>query len=85
MKKLRNFIKEYKHFTIAIIVSVIALILDILGSKNHVLRTDAHILLGVETLVMAAILLKGMIQDIRDGTYGVDLLADSNSYICFVA
>ena len=75
MKKLRNFIKEYKHFTIAMVVAAIALVLDILGSKNHGLRTDAHILLGVETLVMAAILLKGMIQDLRDGTYGVDLLA----------
>jgi heavy metal translocating P-type ATPase len=74
-KKLRHFGNEYRAFAIAIIVGIVSLGLDIAGSKYPSLRHDAHFLLGVEASIMALHLLKGMIDDLRSGIYGVDLLA----------
>lgn len=70
MKKIMQFVRAYKLFSFALFVSVIALVLDIAG-----LNTVAHWLLGGLGIVVLLPLLYGMIQDVRDGTYGVDILA----------
>lgn len=75
VKKILNFFKEYPKFGIAIIVVIIGLALDIAGAKNPALRTAAHWILGIEAIVMALLLAKGMIEDIQDGKYGIDILA----------
>ena len=75
VKKIRNFFKEYPKFGIAIVVVIIGLALDIAGAKNPALRTAAHWILGIEAIAMALLLAKGMIEDIQDGKYGIDILA----------
>ncbi|MCA9324104.1 cadmium-translocating P-type ATPase [Candidatus Saccharibacteria bacterium] len=75
MKKFRKFVSEYKQFGAALAVGLIALALDIIGSKNSGLRTTAHVLLITEALIMSLFLAKGMYEDIQDGSYGIDLLA----------
>lgn len=70
MKKIVRFVRAYKLFSFALITSAVALGLDIGG-----LDTAAHWILGVLGVAVLLPLLYGMIQDIRDGTYGVDILA----------
>lgn len=69
-KKLIDFFKEYKQLGLVIISIVIALVLDIAGYDKA-----AHIILGFSALANSVPLVWGMIQDLRVGTYGVDILA----------
>ena len=70
MKKFITFFKEYKQFGFVVITVIIAGILSLLG------QTDAaHIVLASSALLITVPLVWGMIQDIRSGTYGVDILA----------
>lgn len=71
----RHFFSEYKRFAIALVVGFIGLGLDIAGATYPSLRTDAHVLLGGTALIMSVFMAWDMIQDLRDGHYGVDLLA----------
>lgn len=70
MKKLVRFVRAYKLFSFALITSIVALGLDLGG-----LDTITHWILGILSVAVLLPLLYGMIQDIRDGTYGVDILA----------
>jgi heavy metal translocating P-type ATPase len=70
LQKLWSFIKNYRLFTIAVVGSIIALILDVLG-KDSV----AHWVLIGTIIIELLPLLWGMIEDLRDGTYGIDILA----------
>jgi heavy metal translocating P-type ATPase len=70
LKKFITFFKEYKQFGFVVITVIIAGILSLLG------QTDAaHIVLASSALLITVPLVWGMIQDIRSGTYGVDILA----------
>lgn len=70
LKKLFDFAKKYKLFTFALIGAAIALPLDIAG-----LDTLAHLILVAVMIADVIPLAWGMIQDLRHGKYGVDLLA----------
>ena len=70
MQRFVHFIKEYRLFAGALVAAVIALGLDLGG-----LDTAAHWILGVAAGAALLPLVWGMIQDLRDGTYGVDILA----------
>lgn len=75
MKKFKIFLRQYKLFGLALGVALLALALDIIGSRYHALRVAAHLLLIAESIVMAIVLAKGMYEDLQDGRYGIDLLA----------
>ena len=69
-KKLIHFFKEYKQLALVIVSILIALPLDIAG-----FHIAAHIILGASALINTVPLVWDMIQDLRVGTYGVDILA----------
>lgn len=69
-KKFGRFFREYYQFGWVIVAVVVATILTFVG-----LQKVAHALLAGTAIVNALILAWGMIEDLRDGTYGVDLLA----------
>jgi heavy metal translocating P-type ATPase len=68
--KIVRFFTEYKQFGLVIISIAIAGVLSLLGKQ-----TAAHIVLAVSAFANAVPLVWGMIQDLRMGTYGVDILA----------
>ncbi len=70
MKKLITFFKEYKQFGLVIITIIVAGVLALTGQS-----TAAHIVLAVSAILNTIPLVWGMIQDLRSGTYGVDILA----------
>lgn len=70
MKKIVQFVRAYKLFSFALIASAVALGLDLGG-----LDTATSWILGGLGVVVLLPLLYGMAQDVRDGTYGIDLLA----------
>lgn len=70
LKKVAIFFKEYKQFGLVLTMSGLALILQFLG-----LQTVVNILLGATAFILLVPLVWGMIQDLRSGTYGVDILA----------
>lgn len=69
-KKIKNFIKDYKQLSIVILVIIIGLGLDIAGYD-----TATHWLLGITSVIATIPLVWGMIQTLRSGMLGVDLLA----------
>jgi len=69
-KKVQHFFGQYQQFGIALLAAIVGLSLDVSG-----LHTAAHWLLGAAALGLVVPLLWGMWQDLRMGTYGVDILA----------
>jgi heavy metal translocating P-type ATPase len=70
MKKLLHFIREYRLFAVALFAAIVALGLDI-ASYDKI----AHWILIVAAAGAVLPLLWGMIQDLREGKYGIDILA----------
>jgi len=70
LKKIIRFFREYRQLGWVIVSILIALPLDIGGWHKA-----AHIILAASALVNAVPLVWKMIQDLRGGTYGVDILA----------
>ena len=70
MQRVVNFFKEYKLFGASLLAAAIGLGLDLGG-----MDTAAHWILAIAAGASLIPLLWGMWQDIRDGTYGVDILA----------
>lgn len=70
LKKIKHFFREYKQLGFVIITILIGGGLDISG--NH---TAAHWVLGGSAIINVVPLLWGMIEDLRSGTYGIDILA----------
>ncbi|HEY5668138.1 MAG TPA: heavy metal translocating P-type ATPase [Candidatus Saccharimonadales bacterium] len=70
MKQLWNFVKTYKLFAVALIGTAVSLGLDLSGY-----HTAAHWLLSIVMVGELIPLIWGMIDDLRHGTYGVDILA----------
>lgn len=67
---IKQFFRDYKHFGLVAVASLISLGLDVGG-----LDTTAHWILGTTALLSAVPLISGMVRDLRDGKYGIDLLA----------
>ena len=70
MKKLGHFVAEYKWFALALFGAAVALALQLTGNSG-----PAHAVLTVTAAVQVINMLAGMYQDLRDGRYGVDILA----------
>ncbi|HEX7633539.1 MAG TPA: heavy metal translocating P-type ATPase [Candidatus Saccharimonadales bacterium] len=70
MRRLSRFLREYKLFSLAVVGLVAGLVLQFAGQQ-----TAAHWVLGVVSVIELLPLLWGMWQDVRSGTYGVDILA----------
>jgi heavy metal translocating P-type ATPase len=70
LKKIRTFFGEYKQLALVIVAVLVAAGLDLSGNDSA-----AKVVLGVSAALNAIPLVWGMIQDIRDGKYGVDILA----------
>lgn len=67
---LWRFLKHYWQFSLAFVALIAALILQFTGSP-----TIAHWILGVVSLFLTFPLLWSMWDDIRNGSYGIDILA----------
>lgn len=70
LKKLWSFIRSYYLFSVAALGSITALGFDLAGMDSV-----AHCILIVVVIAELLPLLWGMIEDLREGTYGVDILA----------
>lgn len=70
MRGIVHFFKEYKLFAYGLVGAIIALVLDFLGYD-----TAAHWVLALVVIAELMPLVWGMWQDLRAGTYGVDILA----------
>ena len=70
IKKIAKFFSEYKQFGLVLIAALVSLGLDLGGSDMA-----AHWILGITAAVSTIPLLRGMVMDLRDGKYGIDLLA----------
>ena len=70
MKKYIQFAKQYWQFSISVLAAVAGLVLNFGGYD-----TASHWVLGVTAVGLALPMVFDMIQDLRDGTYGVDILA----------
>lgn len=70
MRKFLRAIRAYPHVFLVTVAALVALALD-LGGQD----TIAHLILGVTAIVSILPLLAGMWQTLRDGKYGVDVLA----------
>ena len=68
--KIRNFFREYKQLAFVIVAVIVAGALDVNGYDKA-----AKIVLAVSAALNAIPLVWGMIEDVRDGKYGVDILA----------
>ncbi|CAN5423223.1 heavy metal translocating P-type ATPase [soil metagenome] len=69
-RKTKNFFRTYKHFGLVTVASLVSLGLDFCG-----VDVAAHWILGITASLSAIPLLWGMVEDLRTGKYGVDLLA----------
>ncbi|HET8709113.1 MAG TPA: heavy metal translocating P-type ATPase [Candidatus Saccharimonadales bacterium] len=65
-----RFLKHYWQFSLAFVALITALILQFTGAP-----TIAHWILGVVSLILTVPLLWGMWDDIKNGSYGIDILA----------
>lgn len=72
VKRLRRLFREYKLFGLALLTVIAGLVLELTGYP-----AIAHWLLGIVAIIEVMPLVWGMWQDIRAGTYGVDILAAS--------
>jgi len=70
IKNIISFFREYKKLGLIIVLTAIALVLDITSNDKL-----AHIILGITSIGMVIPLIINMVQTIRDGSYGVDILA----------
>jgi heavy metal translocating P-type ATPase len=70
LKKVWRFFNDYRQFGLAVIAILAGLALDLSGKD-----TAAHFVLGVAAIANAIPIIKDILQDLRAGKYGVDILA----------
>ncbi len=70
INKVKSFVKNYKHFAFVVVATVISLGLDIAGKDGL-----SHLLISITAISSLIPLLRGMWQTLRDGQYGLDVLA----------
>jgi heavy metal translocating P-type ATPase len=68
--RIIKFLSDYKQFALVLATTIVALVLDIAGKDSI-----AHIILSVVSIGSVIILLWDMLQTLREGRYGVDILA----------
>ena len=69
-RSIRKFFSEYKMLAVVLVMFVVGLTLDLTGND-----TAAHWVLGVSAIVATIPLIWDMIQSLRSGQYGLDILA----------
>jgi len=79
LKKLLYFVRHYWQFCFATVASLTALGLQIAG-----LNTAVHWILAISAGLLVLPLLWGMVEDLREGTYGVDILAATAIIVAIV-
>lgn len=79
MKKLFSFIRHYWQFCLALVAATTALGLQLAG-----LDTAVHWLLGITSGLLVLPLLWSMVEDLREGTYGIDILAATAIIVAIV-
>lgn len=70
LKKFRGVLKDYKQLAFVIVTVLMGVGLDI---THH--DSAAHWVLGISALINVCPLLWGMVEDVRSGKYGIDILA----------
>lgn len=70
VNKIKSFIKNYKHFSLVVLAMTVSLGLDLANQDKY-----AHLLLSITAILSLIPLLTGMWQTLRDGQYGLDILA----------
>lgn len=70
MKKVINFSKEYPFVAGVVIIILLAIVLDLTGFIDQ-----ANLLLGSFSILMALRLSIDMVKSLREGRYGIDILA----------
>jgi heavy metal translocating P-type ATPase len=70
MNKVSEFLRNYMGFSLAAVAAIIGLILLLTGQN-----TIALWVVGAISILETLPLLKGMWEDLRSGTYGIDILA----------
>lgn len=70
LKKVRRFFGDYRQLGFVLIAILVGLGLDLAGKDGL-----AHLVLGGSALIAVVPLLKGMLDDLRTGKYGIDILA----------
>lgn len=70
MKKVLKFLLQRRLLSLALASLIVALILQVFGQS-----TIAHWVLGAVSIFEVLPLLYGMLEDIRSGSYGIDILA----------
>lgn len=70
MKRIFRFFREYKLFSVALLASAVALGLDIFTKSS-----SPNWILSIMSAIVVITMLRSMWDDIRTGTYGVDILA----------
>lgn len=70
LNNIRQFFRHYKQLGFVIVTFTVGVILDIAGQDAL-----AHWVLGLSALINVVPLLWGMLEDIRSGKYGIDILA----------
>lgn len=70
LRRVVHFLKEYRQLSFALVIAIVGLILDIAG-----LDKAAHIILGTGALIAIVPLLIDMINTLRSGHFGIDVLA----------
>jgi heavy metal translocating P-type ATPase len=70
MNRFVGFLRQYKLFSLTVVAAIVGLILQLVHQD-----TAAHWVLGTVSLIAVVPLLWEMWQDVRVGTYGIDILA----------
>lgn len=70
LKKFRRFFGQYKQFGLVVLSLILGLVLDFAS-----IDTAAHWVLSISALINVLVLLWGMVEDLRIGKYGIDILA----------
>lgn len=68
--KIRAFFKEYLHFGLVILAFLAGIVLSLIGYSKY-----AHYLLAATALLSSLPILWNIVQSVRHGEYGVDILA----------
>lgn len=68
--KIRVFFREYRQLAFVLVSIVIALILQLSGEQ-----TATNWVLGISSSIMVVLLLVDMVRTLREGSFGVDVLA----------
>lgn len=70
LNKFRRFFKEYRQLGLVIVATLLGLALDIADKDSY-----AHLVLAITSIVAVVPLVSDMLQTLRSGRYGVDILA----------